>query len=251
MATDEQDNEFTVQIEREKTKRTYAHVGVFGVLGLVAIVLFYFNVQQGSLKVSPDGIEVTVDQPLVDQVHTDQQAIAVDGDTVAMTVGSVPDSVVQQIEKNRESPLPSDRFVGRNLIDRTGGFVLSSAEPGAWTVTEPLAGAASTSLVNLQTSSGSRIHVDTMSTAQCADLECVIQSLVQGSPGTPKISRDDYTSTAVVQFKDATGQTTITKIVRRNGQWYTVSGSVSSGASSAERKDVIKTVTTFSVIAKK
>ncbi len=251
MGTDQQDNEFSVQIEREKTKRTYAHVGVFGVLGLVAIILFYFNVQKGSLKVTPDGIEVSVDQPLVDQVHTAQQTIAVDGDSVAMTVGSVPDSVVQQIEQQQDSPLPSDRFVGRNLIDRSGGYVLSSATPSSWTVTEASTNAAETSLVNLRTAAGSQIHVDTMPTTRCADLECVIQSVVKGASGAPRVTRDDRTSTAVVQFKDETGRTTIVKIVRQNGLWYTVSGSVASGAQIAERKDVIKTVTTFSLIAKK
>ncbi len=248
---DSSHNEHSVEIEREKTKRTYAYLGVFGVLGLVAIVLFYLNVGQGSLKVSTDGIEVTVDQPLIDQVASEQQTITVNGDTVAMTTGSIPDSVVEKIEAKQSAPLSNDVFVGKNLIDRTQGFVVSTDRPERWAVDQTALRSRTSNVLSLTSSGGSRLVVDTISLRTCADLECVTASVSRTAATQPRIEKDGTGSTAVVTFTDNRRQTVVVKCVRQDDHWVTVQGHVHPDASPEERRDVIKTVTTFSLIAKK
>ena len=249
--SDSSHNEHSVEIEREKTKRTYAYLGVFGVLGLVAIILFYLNVGQGSLKVSTDGIEVTVDQPLIDQVSSEERRIAVNGDTVAMTTGTVPDSVVEKIEATRESPLPKDTFVGKNLIDRTQGFVVSTERPELWKADADLLRTTTTKVLSLRSEGGSRLTVDTIPIAACRDLNCVVRTVSRASVSEAKVERDDRSSTAVVTFTDRLQRTVVVKCLRQDDHWVTVRGEIAAGASATERKDVIKTVTTFSLIAKK
>ena len=243
-------NEHSVEIEKEKTKRTFAYLGVFGVLGLVAIVLFYLNVGQGSLKVSTDGIEVTVDKPLIDQVESEQQSITVNGDTVAMTTGTVPDSVVEKIEAKQSTPLSNDTFVGKNLIDRTQGFVVSTERPDAWKI-DPVVLASDTKVLSIRTQAGSRVRADTIPASRCQDLRCAIRLSTRDAVGSTDVKIDRKTSTAVVTFTDRQRRTVVVKLLHQDDHWVTVRGEVAPDASDSERKDVIKTVTTFSLIAKK
>ena len=244
-------NEHSVQIEREKTKRTYAYLGVFGAMGLVAIVLFYLNVGQGSLKVSTDGIEVTVDQPLIEQVSTEERTIAINGDTVAMTTGTVPDSIVEQIQADRPTTLPKDAFVGKNLIDRTQGFVVSTDRPDLWKADPSLLRSGTSKVLALNTQGGSRLTVDTIPMTSCRDLNCVIRTVSRSAVSGATVDKDERSSVAVVTFTDRLQRTVVVKCLRQDDHWVTVRGEIAAGASATERKDVIKTVTTFSLIAKK
>lgn len=244
-------NEHSVQIEHEKTKRAYAYLGVFGVMGLVAIVLFYMNVGQGSLKVSTDGIEVTVDQPLIEQVSAEERTITINGDTVAMTTGTVPDSIVEQIQAERPTTLPTDAFVGKNLIDRTQGFVVSSDRPDLWKADPSLLRSSAPNVLALNTQGGSRLTVDTVPRSTCRDLNCVIRIVSRSAVTGATVDKDERALVAVVTFADRLQRTVVVKCLRQDDHWVTVRGEIAAGASAMERKDVIKTVTTFSLIAKR
>jgi hypothetical protein len=260
-------NEHSVQIEKEKTKRTFAYLGVLGVVGILVTLLFFQNVQKGSLELSDKGVkvnieEITTDKPIIQQVRAD--SIVAEGETgkVTLTTSPIADSVVEQVELRHTSDLPVDSFVGKNLIDRKAGFVLSSERPLQWKVEHFDQGyeTSDVPIVEMQAESGPRLIVRRYAAntdGGCGDLDCMIRHIVSnihagGAAITPpRITRDKDGRAALIVFKNtATNSDVYVKCVIQGSWWYEARVDIPVSTSKADRSQAIMSVTSFSAIAK-
>jgi len=169
---------------------------------------------------------------------------------VSMTTGSVPDSVVRQIEAEQKITLSSDAFVGKNLINRSQGFVVSTARPELWKI-DPKTLEGNTKVLSLRTARGSRLTVDTIAPSTCQDLSCAIRVVSRDAATRPKVDQDARSQTAVITFTDGNQRSVVVKLLRQDDHWVSVRGEVAATATAEERKELITSVTTFSLIVKK
>ncbi len=127
-------NESHVHVEREKTKRTLIVASAITLVGLVCAVLFFRNVDDrgGTLKVTKDGVEVSLETPIVKQIGADTARFKVLGDSISVSSGTVTDI---EIKGGLDSGgFIGKRFNGKNLIDTAAGFILASDNPDRWQV---------------------------------------------------------------------------------------------------------------------
>jgi hypothetical protein len=121
-----------VLVEREKTKRTLIVAASTTLISIIAMVMFFRNIDDrgGSLKVSDKGLEVTLEEPIPQQLGAESQTARPFGDSVALTTGTIADTTLKRV---RSLPLVRG-FSGSNFIDTTAGYILPSDQPQSWTV---------------------------------------------------------------------------------------------------------------------
>ena len=255
-------NEHSVEIAREKTKRTYAWLGLLGILAVLTIALFFQKVGKGSLSVDAGGIEVTIDQPLIDQVSNESRSFFEDGDTVTITTGSVSDTLIEKIEQkyDAEKVLPSDKFVGRNLIDRKAGFVVSTAQPETWLVKHNDAGYTQRfdPIVSMKSKDGAVVAVTraTRDSVTCLAIDCYVTSIIKREiennavASKPTVNIDHKTNTALIEYTTRTRSSVMIKVVLENNSWYQARSEVASSTPAEQRNEAQRMVTSFSAIAK-
>jgi len=247
--------ESTVVGEREKTKRTLIIAIAITVLGLVAMFFFFQNIDDrgGTLKVTESGVEVTLEKPLAAQLGTESQTVKVLGDSVTFTTGTVSDSAVRKLV-DAKGALSENRFTGKNLIDTSAGFVISSRTPQQWNVERTASIDGTTSKLVAQDSSV--VKVTTMTPPPGSTITSLAQDIVDDrmkrAPQAPKpsVRVDTAANTALIWFRnEAKGAPTCVKLVLANNLLYTVVA-VSRATTEAAERDVIEMASGFTVIAK-
>lgn len=241
-------NESHVHVEREKTKRTLIVASAITLIGLVCAVLFFRNVDDrgGTLKVTKDGVEVSLERPIVQQIGADSARFKVLGDTISVTSGTISDF---EIKGGLDSGgFVGKRFNGKNLIDTAAGFLLASDRPDRWQVQKLPQG---TDVISRLTSAdGSLIEIRTEPLKGLPSLDVyakhVLDSLkiidVKANARQP-----DSTSWLLWHTNPVSKQVVCTKIVDANGlRYYAYSYSTNPAA----KQSVRASVAGFSVIEK-
>lgn len=233
-----------VHVEREKTKRTLIVASAITVVGVLATVLFFQNVTNrgGTLKVTDQGVEVTLEQPITTQLGTSSESIKAFGDSVSLTTGTISDSALKTIPGVKTD----GAFSGQNFIDTAAGFVLSSDRPSAWTVERMQDG-----IQRLSANDGSEITVKMEAASRTNDLDRLVHRLLDSlqRSGTKATSRIDSASrTAMIWYRDPiTQQTVCVKYVQANNTIYTARATTKDPSSV---NSLVKSVSGFTIIDK-
>jgi len=241
---EERDLPKEVHAEREKTKRTLIVASAITIVGVLATVLFFQNIDNrgGTLKVSDKGVEVTLEKPLTTQLGTSTEQVQAFGDSVSFTTGTISDSALRSLPVN----VGSSGFNGQNLIDTATGFVLPSDRPSAWNL-EKTAGGQS----KLTANDGSAITVSTRAGSEQDDLNKVVHKLLDSlsRAGTKAKTRmDSSEKTVLVWYRDADSQETVcVKYVQANNRIYTARATTKDPSSVSS---LVKSVSGFTVISK-
>lgn len=241
-------NENHVHVEREKTKRTLIVACAITLVGLVCAVLFFQNIDNrgGALKITRDGVEVSLEKPLVNQVTADTQKLKVLGDTVSVSSGTI--SNLEIVGGSDSGGFDGKRFTGRNLIDTVRGFVFASEHPERWKVQTPSAG---TDVISRLTSrDGSILQVRTTPIKGLLPLDTAIAQMLDSlrllDPKAKAVKRDSVTW-MIWYTHPATKRIYCTKIIDANGLRYIAESSTMDPNAKAE---LVREVAKLSVIAK-
>ena len=256
MSDETEHNEFSVEIEREKTKRTYAWMILFGIIAVLSIALFFQNVEVGSFSFTKDGVSLTMDKRLMDQVVLDTTTVESNGESVILTSGTISDSVVSMIEVERSEPIKSDEFVGKNLIDRKNGFVLSSDLPGKWSVDKRVS-TADGKVLAMRAGKDASLTVQRVPVSETKPptVKMVVDSLIRSSDfrrdalGRPTVTYDKSKTTALIVYKSrSAGGDMYIKVTQGKKSVYVARAKIADEASKKVRSDAIKAVTSFTLI---
>ncbi|MDZ4745876.1 MAG: hypothetical protein SGJ05_07720 [bacterium] len=241
-------NESQVHVEREKTKRTLIVASAITLVGLVCAVMFFNNIDNrgGTLKVTKDGVEVSLEKPLVEQIGADTARLKVLGDSISVSSGTVSDI---EIEGGLDSGgFVGKRFNGKNLIDTAAGFLLASDSPDRWQVQTPSEG---TDVVGKLTSAdGSVIEIRAVPLKGLQSLDDFVRqqldSLKTIDVKANAVKRDS-TTWMVWHTNPVSKEVVCTKIVDANGLRYFAYSSIKNPAA---KLTVRESVAGFSVIEK-
>lgn len=221
MQEQKQDNHLPPEVhsEREKTKRTLIIATAITLVGSLATVLFFQNIDNrgGALKVSEDGVEVTLERPIATQLGAASESVKAFGDSITFTTGTISDSAVKAIPGVRKV----GSFSGQNLIDTKAGFVLSSDRPSTWQLDT-----LSATVQRLRANDGSTITVEVRKASSGREFDAVVQRTLDSlrSAGTTVKSRiDTNTNSVLLWYRNAQSQqTTCKKFLSANDKIYVV-----------------------------
>lgn len=259
----------SLAVEREKTKRYYGLLIVGGVIAIVIVVLFFTMFKpgaggKGDIEITTDGIKVSLEQPLIQQVDTAAGLMQLQSQPIPVTKGRISQQVIKSVEKHATVPITPLRFVGRNLIDVKGGFVIA-ADSANWNVfhndsgymvsAEPivlLSSKDSNSVVQVKRSRISQ-------TTACRDVQCFTRQLVSGhrkhgiEVHDNNIQVDEASATSIVAFSNRQGtKQWFTKLVVANGFCYEATATYDSNGKSntpVTAKQAFAAVAQFAVIS--
>ncbi len=243
--TDGRDNLPTeVHVEREKTKRTLIVTASVTIVGVMATVLFFQNINNrgGTLKVTDKGVEVTLEKPITTQVGTPTDVVKAFGDSVAITTGTLSDSLVRSLPG-----VPSSGgFTGSNFIDTAAGFVMASDRPQSWTTSD------SGGVRRFAGNDGSSMSVAVKNAPRRMDFDRHTQRFLdslRAAGVSATVHSDSASATVLVWYRDSRSQETVcVKFTQANGKIYSVK---------AETQDplavqsIVKSVSGFTPIEKK
>jgi len=244
-------NENHVHVEREKTKRTLIVASAITLVGLVCAVLFFRNVDDrgGTLKVTKDGVEVSLETPIIKQIGADTTRLKVLGDTITVSSGTVSDI---EIKGGLDSGgFVGRRFNGKNLIDTAAGFLLSSDRPDRWQVQTPTAG--SDVLSKLVAGDGSVLEVRAIPLkglpALTSYVNAMLDSLKTVDPkANAKSANTDSTAWMIWHTNPETKVVVCMKIVDANDLRYFA---YSQSTKPESKATVVNSVAGFTVIEKR
>jgi hypothetical protein len=255
------DDTSQVAIEKEKTKRYFALLGVGGTIVLVVVLYFFNTVDQGKLKVTKDGFEVNIERPIIQQVGSDQSSLTTGNTSVNFTTGTINDSVIRNVEQSAGGTVPPDRFTGKNLIDRKGGYVIASSNPGAWSVSHNNDGYhnSESSMVTFVSNNTAQVAVSRTPVSMlpgCENVRCVVDVIVSVYlqngviSSVPAVKYDDAHNTAFLTFTNQQTQgESYVKIMKSGGYWYEAKADYNKLITDASTKnDAINMVASFATI---
>jgi hypothetical protein len=218
-------------------------------------------VGRGTLVVNDKGFQVTIDQPLIQQVDSKQSELTTDTKKIKYSTGRIADSVVRQLEKQVGEPLPPDRFVGKNLVDKKAGFVLSSQSPKQWSIVNDAAGYTDMqrNIIELNSAGGATVKVSRLPSSvvrECTNVKCVVDYVVNILITTgkieqqPNVSLDAASNTALVLCKNtAMQEELVIKLTQSDGYWYQTSAAYNTTTTAADTQaDAVSMVTSFAVV---
>ena len=233
-----------VHAEREKTKRTLIVASAITIVGVLATVMFFRNVDNrgGTLKVTDKGVEVTLETPITTQLGTSTESVKAFGDSVNFTTGTISDSALTTVS----GELRQGVFSGQNLVDTASGFVISSDRPTAWSLEKTKDG-----LQRLSANDGSEITVDMQPGARKTDLDRLVHGILDSLRRTGvkvSSSMDSTERTVLIWYRNPKTQETVwEKFMQANGQIY-IARATTKDPSSV--KSLRRSVLDFTVIAK-
>ncbi len=254
----------SLAIEKEKTKRYFAMLGVGGVVVVILAIMFFSKFGQsgsGSFKVTKDGVELSIDKPLIDQVEHTNRALQTGNDSIEFTTGSINEQVIEEVQKQHGSELTPKKFVGRNLIDTKGRFVLASNNSSSWKVQHNNAGYSDVMqpIVHLTATGGESVTVHRMPMSMfnnCNNIRCAVQQMLLGLEAqglleqSPLVEYDDATNTAFLTFTNPNtlGQSYV-KAVVSDGYWYEARADYNTLVSDAKiQRDAVNMIASFAII---
>lgn len=243
-------NESHVHVEREKTKRTLIVASAITLVGLVCAVLFFRNVDDrgGTLKVTKDGVEVSLETPIIQQIGAGGTSFKVLGDTIPVSSGTISDL---EIKGGQDSGgFIGKRFNGKNLIDTAAGFILPSGNPDRWQVQKPAAG--TDVLIKLVAGDGSMLEVKAVPVKGLPPLTDYVQSMLDSLKGidpkaNAKAANPDSTAWMIWHTNPETKVVVCMKIVDANDQRFVA---FSESTKPESKASVVNSVAGFSVIVK-
>ncbi|NQW31026.1 MAG: hypothetical protein HQ472_11010 [Ignavibacteria bacterium] len=261
MSDNQQDSAAQLAIEKEKTKRYFALLGVGGTIVLIVVLYFFNTVDQGNLKVTKDGFEVSIEKPLIQQVNSDNSQLKTGTNEVTFTTGSINDSVIRNVEQSTGHKITPDKFIGKNLIDKKGGYVIASGNPDAWQVDHNSRGYTNIdqSMVTFSSNQTAQVTVSRTPTTMvpgCTTIRCVVDIKVNlllengviAAP--PSVEYDDKLNIAFLTFTNQNNQgETYLKMVKSGGYWYEARADYNKIVTDATTKnDAINMVASFAAI---
>ena len=246
MPTEEQEHLLPKEVhaEREKTKRTLIIASAITIVGVLATIMFFRNVDNrgGTLKVTDKGVEVTLETPITTQLGTSTESVKAFGDSVNFTTGTISDSALKSIP----GKLRPGVFSGPNLVDTASGFVISSDRPTAWSLDKTKEGQQ-----RLSANDGSEITMSVQPGARKSDLDRIVHRVLDSlRRRSIKVSSsmDSTERYVLLWYRDPKTQETVyEKFIQANGQIYTALATTKDPSSV---KSLVKSVSGFTVIAK-
>ena len=106
----------SLAVEKEKTKRYYGLLIVGGAIAIVIVVLFFTMFKpgaggKGDIEITTDGIKVSLEQPLIQQVDTAAGSMQLQSQPIPVTKGRISQQVIKSVEKHATVPITPIRFV--------------------------------------------------------------------------------------------------------------------------------------------
>lgn len=264
----------SVAVEKEKTKRYFGLLIVGGFIAVLVIWLFFSMFTPGSggkgdIEITKDGIKVSLEQPLIQQVDSATSVLRSADGEVPFTTGRIQkiliDSVVSRATKPTTAQritITPERFVGSNLIDSKGGFVLSSKNATQWNVGHDDAGYANSSKPivtltskNAEANTSVVVHRTPRSELQdCDSIRCAVHAIIAKHSEHNRITRvsmkiDDASNTALLSYVDVRAKSqTYIKVVLDKQFLYQAQYTQPAGRQQSANADALNIVTSFSVI---
>ncbi len=216
---------------------------------------------KGSFKVTKEGVELTIDEPIIKQVDSSEHTFKSGNDQINFTTGTIDRKVISKIEEKQGAELPSNKFVGSNLIDKQGGFVLASERSAQWSVQHNDEGYVNgaSPIVQLTSGIGETVSVNRVPLSQfdqCTSIRCAVEQVVAALMAQgyitdhPHIEFDEPSNTAFLTFTNLNtgGQSYIKAIV--DGQYFYIAQADYNAVISDEqvKNDAVKMIASFSVI---
>lgn len=130
---------YLIEKERQKTIRSRNMYLFFGIIILSALFALYFMLGSGGkggidVNVAEGTFKFNVDKPVVEQANTETQIYKTpEGKSIDFTTGTISQNVLNDFSEENISFSPNS-FVGENLINDVAGYIVSSSNPGMWTV---------------------------------------------------------------------------------------------------------------------
>lgn len=256
-------DETNIAVEREKTKRLMITVGAGGVLGVLAMILFFNTVgdRKGDLDIdiTSGKFKVSLDKPIGEQVQQSTSSLSTKDGPLQFSTGTISDSVIKNVVAQGQTIDPS-KFVGKNLISPDAGFVLSTKDPSKWNVSYDPSGL-SNSNVPVTTISGDGLgwvkverqtNVGQMNIRQFINVAVAAMRSSGMINSEPDIQFDDDHQTAFLTVTNIeTGGQSYLKVVIYNNTVFVASAEYNSLLTDANTKnDLISMVASFSPISK-
>jgi len=251
-----------IAVEKEKTKRLMITVGAGAILGLLVILLFFNTVgnRKGDIDIdiTSGKFKVSLDKPIGEQIHQPTSSLSTSNGDVQFNTGTISDSVVQRVESSGQKIDPR-RFVGKNLINREAGFVISAGNPSRWMVENNDEGFDNplVPVTQIKGSGDEFLNITRGPMQGCSDVRGCVEVTVEGMKQlglinqNPSIRYDEQRQTAFLTFTNAeNGGQSYMKVVISNGLAFVATANYNVLSTSASTRDeLIAMVASFSPIA--
>lgn len=258
----------SLAVEKERTKRYFALLLVGGVIAVLVVVLFFTMFRpdsggKGSIEITKDGIKVNLEQPLINQVDSSAGTIQVENKRIVITKGRFTPQIITSIQQQTEKTFSPSHFVGSNLIDVKGGFVLAGHDSD-WVVVHDTTAYATDGLPIITLTSkhhrpNGSVRVSRFmltSRDRCTTIACIADSVglayrKQGFVPSQSTVVDGASATAFLFFYNPrTKQHRDAKIVATKGCYYTAVATYAdiNKEPIPNRNSALAVVATFAVI---
>jgi len=157
--------------EKEKTKRTLITTSAMVIVGLTALILFFQNIseREGRLEFDKDGLKIDLGKSITTSAHVPTNTASPFGTQVEFTTAAIESHDIPQ------EAAKGNQFVGQNLVDTSGGFVMSSDRPQDLTVSTGSTPGKST----IVASDGSRIVIERIAGGSAATFDETVTGVVR------------------------------------------------------------------------
>jgi len=258
----EHSEEFLIEIEKQRTTRLRNRYIFFGIIIVAAILTLYFIVGKGgkggiNVDFATGKFAFTVDKPVVEQAKTETKKFKTpEGKMIDYTTGTISQKVLNNFGSNNVAFSPN-AFVGDNLINDVAGYIMSSTNPGMWSVqynpaglTDPL-----TPINTLMAADGSHMNVtrESIIYQNIKDyIDASITTLFNYGiiNDNPDVSYADDHKTAFLTFTNlSTNGQSYMKVIKGQSYYYIANANYNLDYTSyTEQEDLIWMVANFTLI---
>lgn len=253
---------YLIEKEKQKTARARNMYMFFGIIIITSLVVLFYMLDKGGkggidVDVTKGTFKFTVDKPVIEQAKTEKKTFTTqEGRSIDYTTGRISQNILSEISEENISFSPN-YFVGENLINDVAGYIVSSSDPGMWSIQYNPAGL-SDPLYPINTFSvmdGSHMNVNreviTIPNLQeyiQASINTLISLKVIGN--YPEVSYSDDNRTAFLAFTNlATNGQSFMKVVKGISFYYIVTANYNLDYTNYHtQEELISMVANFTVI---
>lgn len=234
----------------------YILMGSIALIGLLLV----FKDDEGKRKVDIDiskgKFEFSIDKPIVEQVNQSTQSTTMRGEQIDFTTGSISPEVIEKLQKE-DIQISPDQFTGKNLINKTAGYILTVNNPQKWNVQyNPIGLSNSYVPINIISGNGGDLRTTRSIMLPGADFQSQVEMTLQMFLNMgiitqmPDIKYDDERTTAFLTFTNQqTGGISYMKLMQKDGMVYGATANYNSMLTSQEDvNELINMVASFTVI---
>ena len=253
---------YLIEKEQQKTARSRNMYLFFGVIIIASLIALFNMVGDGGkggidVDMAKGTFKFTVDKPVVEQVNTEKKTFNTqEGKSIDYTTGRISQNIVSKFSEENISFSPN-YFVGENLINEEAGYIISSSNPGRWSIQYNPAGLYDP-LIPINTFSiadGTHMNVTREGIAVSSIQDYVMASInMLLNMGVivdyPKISYADDNRTAFLTFTNlATNGQSFMKVVKGISYFYIVTANYNFGITNSNvQEELISMVANFTLI---